>query len=251
MEPLYAPIVASAHALVATMGWQVEVDGLEHLPAEGPAIVAANHISYLDPLPLLHSAHRRGRYLRFMAKRSLFDLPMAGPPLRQMRHVPVERGADRGRSLEGAADLLRRGEVVALFPESTISVSFVPMSLKPGAARLALDTGAPLLPFAAFGAQRIATKQRPRRLQRGVAITGVYGPALQIQAGDDVLGITERLGARLREMVDGLATSYPQVPRTGPDVWWMPAHLGGLAPTVDDAEALRERERTARQGAED
>lgn len=246
MEPVYAPVAASIHALFASMDWRVSVSGVNHLPARGPGVVAVNHISYLDPLVIVNTASRRDRYVRFLGKQEVFRSRLIGPLLRQMQHVPVHRGSDRGRAIAAAAELIEDGELVCLYPEGTISTSFVPMSLKPGAAQLAQRTGAPLIPVATFGAHRISTKHRNRTYRRNVTFSVAVGAPLDT-AGDEAT-VTGRLGERLRRMVDDLVVTYPQLPSDPSGCWWVPAHLGGAAPTVEQAEALREREARRRVG---
>lgn len=244
MEPLYAPVTASIEALFASMDWRVNVHGVHNLPAEGPGVLAVNHISYLDPLVVVAVAHRRARYVRFLGKQEVFRSRLIGPLLRQMQHVPVHRGSDRGRALTAAAELLHAGELVCLYPEATISTSFVPMSLKPGAAQLALRTDAPLIPIATFGAHRISTKHRHRRYRRDVTFSVAVGTP--VDTDGDEAAVTDRLGRRLRRMVDDLVATYPQLPTDPSQCWWVPEHLGGAAPTVEQAEELRRHEHERR-----
>lgn len=240
---LYPAIVASIRGLFRLMNWRVYVTGFHHLPAHGPAIIAANHLSYLDPLVLAWVLRKRGRCGRFLGKREVFAIPPAGWLGRRLRHIPVDRGHDHGRSVAAAEEQLALGELVCIYPEATISTSFVPLSLRSGAAHLPCATGVPIVPVAVFGPQRLATKGRPRRLRLNVPFLVAVGPPLSVGAERDPDRITALLGEQLRAMVAGLVGNY--LGSTAGD-WWIPAHLGGTAPTTDEAEARRERERLDR-----
>lgn len=248
MEPVFAPIAATVKLWMAAMGWQRSVTGAEHIPASGPAVVASNHIGYLDPLFLGWVIEQRGRVPRYLAKRELFDNPVLAPLLRSLRQVPVDRAGNRGLSIQQGVRLLGDGEVLVVFPEATISTSFVPAEdPKTGAARLALASGAPLIPVGLWGTQRLLTKHRPRNLQRGVALVARVGAPVPYSADEDPEVVTARLWARVRELVDVAQRTYPQQPDGPDDRWWLPRHLGGTAPSVAEATALRRREEAQRR----
>lgn len=249
MELLYASLVRAGGAVLRLMNWPVQVSGGEHLPVDGPAVVAANHVSYLDPVVLGWAVTRHDRYPRFLAKRELFHKPVLGSVMRRLHHVPVDRsGMAASHTLDHGAELLRRGEVIAVFPEGTISTSFVPATPQRGAAGLALAAGAPLVPCALWGGQRIATKGRPRQLRRGVTLTARFGPPVPYTAGEDPDAVTQRLWESVRGLVDDLQREYPDHPGEN-ERWWLPRHLGGTAPTPEEAGALRDEERLARRRA--
>jgi 1-acyl-sn-glycerol-3-phosphate acyltransferase len=246
MEVLYRLLALLGRALLRVMGWRVQMAGAEHIPAEGAAVVVSNHISYLDPLVVGRVLHERGRLPRFLAKEELFRIPLAGSLLLRMRHVPVDRHGDgAGRALPQALERLADGHVVVLWPEGTISSAFVPAAdeAKSGAARMAMAAGVPLIPVATWGGQRIATKHRPRNLQRGVLLVARVGEPLAYEPGDDPGEVTRRVMARLSELVDEAASTYAQRPAGPHDDWWQPRHLGGSAPSVAEAAAARARER--------
>jgi 1-acyl-sn-glycerol-3-phosphate acyltransferase len=178
MEPVYRPVIGLALTVFRMMGWQIHVRGSEHIPATGSAVLAANHVGYLDFTFIGYGARERGRLVRFLAKKEVFEHRLSGPLMRGMRHIPVDRFGRATESLPVAVDSLRRGEVIGMFPEATISRSFVPRAGKSGAARIAMEGRAPLIPCAVWGSQRILTKGRPRNLQRGVAISVAFRPPL-------------------------------------------------------------------------
>lgn len=130
--------------------WQ----GRERFPATGPVIACGNHLSALDPFAYGHLLQASGIAPRFLAKESLFRVPVLGALLRSARQIPVLRGTSRSRdALDAAREALGRGELLMVFPEGTYTrdPALWPMRARLGAARLALDTGAPLLPIAAWG----------------------------------------------------------------------------------------------------
>ncbi|MDP8970439.1 MAG: 1-acyl-sn-glycerol-3-phosphate acyltransferase [Actinomycetota bacterium] len=247
MDPVYRLVVALIVGVFRLMGWRVSVSGAEHLPRTGPAVVATNHVGYLDFTFVGYGGRQRGRLLRFLAKQEIFDHPLAGPLMRAMKHIPVDRFGRAAHSFEVAVAALRRGEVIGMFPEGTISPSFVPMAGKTGAARMAMAASAPLLPGAVWGSQRLLTKGKPHNFRRGVAVSVIFGAPVPYGPDDDVDEVTARLMAAIRDLVDRAAAEYPQRPAGEDDRWWLPAHLGGTAPTVGEAEEITARERAARR----
>lgn len=158
--------------------------GHEHVPRSGGVVVCSNHISYFDPLALAHFLFDSGRPPRFLAKASLFQAPLVGLVLRSTGQIPVYReSADAVHAFSAAASAVRRGECIALYPEGTLTKDpgGWPMSAKTGAARIALTTGAPLVPVAQWGAQRVIPpgKRFPRLLPRR-KIQVVAGPAVDL-----------------------------------------------------------------------
>lgn len=247
MEPVYTPVIGLALTLFKAMRWDIRVTGAEYLPASGPAVVATNHVGYLDFTFVGFGVRERGRLLRFLAKKEIFDHPVAGPLMRGMKHVPVDRFGRPQHALREATQALRRGEMIGMFPEATISRSFVPAAGKSGAARMAMDASAPLVPGAVWGSQRLLTKGRPRNLQRNVVVTVDFGPPVAYAPDEDPADVTKRLMAAIEELVDRASRRYPQQPAGPDDRWWQPAHLGGTAPTIEAADAMAAEERSARR----
>ncbi len=245
MELVYRPVIGIARALFASMGWQIRRFGAENVPASGPAVLASNHIGYLDFVFVGYAAREQRRLVRFMAKKEVFDHPVAGPLMRGMKHIPVDRYARASDSIDAAVAALQRGEAVGMFPEGTISRSFVPRAGKTGAARMAMAAGAPLIPCATWGTQRILTKDRPKNFERKVAIDVYVGEPIDYDKADDPTEVTARLMDEIGKLVEKAQGNYPQQPRPG-DEWWLPAHMGGAAPTVADADARADRDRAER-----
>jgi 1-acyl-sn-glycerol-3-phosphate acyltransferase len=243
-ELVYPPVIAAAKTIFRILDLRVRVEGGHRVPETGGAVLASNHVSYLDFIFCGLGALDSRRRVRFMAKQEVFAHRISGPLMRGMRHIPVDRRAGAG-SFGTAVDALRRGEVVGVFPEATISMSFTVKGLKSGAARMARDAQVPILPVAIWGSQRLWTKGRPRTLtRRHTPITVLVGDAFHSAPADDPLAITAELRQRLAALVDRAQQDYPERPEGPADAWWLPAHLGGSAPTPEQAA---ERDRRGRQ----
>jgi 1-acyl-sn-glycerol-3-phosphate acyltransferase len=236
-EPVYRTVVGVARGMIGSMGWDVIVDGAENIPREGPAVIATNHIGYLDFVFSGYAARDQKRLVRFLAKKEIFDKKGAGWLMRKMKHIPVDRFGAPNESFQAAVAALRAGEIVGMFPEATISPSFVPRPGKNGAVRMAQESGAPLIPAAVWGTHRILTKWRPKNFQRKVAVMVNVGKPLDLDPSHDPDEATQRLMARINELLADAQARYPQQPASDDDRWWVPAHLGGSAPTFDEAEA--------------
>jgi 1-acyl-sn-glycerol-3-phosphate acyltransferase len=247
MEPVYTPIAAVLKAGIRVMGWKMIVAGDEHIPRRGPAVLASNHVSYLDPIMLGWVTDRLKRVPRFLAKKELFDHWFTGPIVRGAKQVPVDRYGDRELTFRIGLERLRAGELVAVFPEGTITTSFVPAEARLGAARLAVESGAPLVPVALWGGQRIVTKHRGRNLQRGVPLVIRIGQPIAYEACDTPEQVTKRLWDAVRDLVDHAQRTYPDQPSGADDRWWLPRHLGGTAPTIEESAEQRRREAAARR----
>ncbi|MCH8559459.1 MULTISPECIES: lysophospholipid acyltransferase family protein [unclassified Nesterenkonia] len=132
--------------------------GLETLP-HGGFIVVANHVSEVDPLAVAHAVYRSGHTFHFMTKDSLFRIPVLGKVFSGLKQIPVSRDSrtDARRSLEAAKDVLAADGAIMIYPEGTLTrdPEGWPMRAKTGAARLALSTGAPLIPITHWGVQEL------------------------------------------------------------------------------------------------
>lgn len=248
VNPVYSAVIAACLTGFKLASWDVRVTGAEHVPVEGGGVVATNHVGYLDFVFSGYGVRQQGkRRLRFVAKREVFDNPVSGPLMRAMEHIPVDRGGDTHTAMREVARALEEGDLVGMFPEGTISRSFVPLDGRPGAVRMAMGADVPLIPGAVWGTQRIYTKGRKPDLARGAAIRVAFGPRVAYAADEDPLAVHERLMAAVGELVDDLQRSYPQQPRSRDDAWWQPAHLGGTAPTPEEAAARAREEAAARR----
>ena len=246
MELVYPPVIAFARTLFTVMGWRPQISGAEHVPASGGALIAANHVGYLDFAFIGYGALPRRRLVRFLAKQEVFDHPVSGPLMRGMHHLPVDRFGGAVSVIDTAVAALRAGEVVGLFPEGTISRSFVPARAKTGAVRIAMQAQVPLIPCAVWGSQRLLTKGRRPNWQRNVPIVVSFGAPVPHAEGDAPAEVTDELMRRITALVDEVAAAYPDAPAGDDDAWWLPAHLGGRAPSVQEAAAAADHERRQR-----
>ncbi|NCX52966.1 MAG: 1-acyl-sn-glycerol-3-phosphate acyltransferase, partial [Actinobacteria bacterium] len=204
-----------------------DFSGDEHIPPKGGAILAINHVSYLDFAIVGTAVLPVGRLVRFMAKKEIFDHKIAGPLMRGMHHINVDR-SNGSASFVAALRALKSGEIIGIFPEGTTSTSFEIKELKSGAVRLAMGAGVPIIPTIIWGSQRIWTKGIKRNLRRNhFPVTVAFGEPIFYERGGDV----EKSELHLRQTL--LAMLY-QVQENYPDSHvgqrWAPARLGGTAP---------------------
>lgn len=242
MEVVYPPVIGLTRVLFRALGLRIEVTGAERVPRSGPVVLASNHVSFLD-FTLVGLA-ARPRRVRFLTRHDVFDHRVAGPLLRGMRHVPVDRAAPAAAYLQ-ARRLLLDGEAVGLFPEAGISQAYDVRALMPGAVALAAATGAPLLPVAIWGPHRIATARRPVDLTRGRPVSVAVGAPVRVPSSADPRAATVDLGVTLQTMLDRLQRLPRHRPAPGEDAPWHPAHLGGSAPTRAEAESRESAPRSA------
>jgi 1-acyl-sn-glycerol-3-phosphate acyltransferase len=237
MELVYPPVIALAKTMFRALDLRIEVDGAEHIPTEGGAVLASNHVSYLDFIFCGLAAQPTKRLVRFMAKKSVFDHKISGPLMRGMRHIPVDRDAGAA-SFREATKALKEGEVVGVFPEATISESFTVKELKSGAVRLARTAKVPLIPMVVWGPHRLWTKGHKKELtKRHVPVLIKVGQAIEMPKGISPDALTATLKQRLSVLLDAVQKAYPEKPAGADDRWWLPAHLGGTAPLPEAAAA--------------
>ena len=239
----YPPIIVTAKTLFRVLGLSFQMSGTDNVPRTGGALLAFNHVSYIDFVLGGLAAHPSKRLVRFMAKREVFDHAVGGPVMRSMHHISVDR-ADGGASMEEALHYLQAGEVVGIFPEATISRSFEVKELKSGATRIAAEAGVPLIPVVLWGTQRLMTKDHPRDFGRGKTIGIRVGEPMH-PTGEDPVKETLELHDRLSALLDEAIDAYP-AEQQPPGSWWLPASRGGSAPTPERALELDAEEKAAR-----
>ncbi len=245
-ELVYRPVIALARAVFALQGLRFHVEGSEHIPRSGGAVMVINHVGYLDFTFAGLAARPARRLVRFMAKKEVFDHPVSGPLMRGMRHISVDRDAG-SQALRSAIAALKAGEIVGVFPEGTISRSFELKEFKPGAVRMASMARVPLLPTVIWGSQRVWTKDHPKRLGRTRTPISVYvGEALPPPRGSEVAAVDDLLRARMAQLLERAQAEYADQPGAGDDRWWLPARAGGSAPTPEEAQRLDDLERQER-----
>ncbi|MBT2394587.1 1-acyl-sn-glycerol-3-phosphate acyltransferase [Streptomyces sp. ISL-100] len=231
-ELVYRPVIGAALTLFKALDLKIDTQGSENVPRTGGAVLVSNHISYLDFIFSGLGALPQKRLVRFMAKDSVFRHKISGPLMRGMKHIPVDR--ERGETAYAhALDSLRSGEIIGVFPEATISESFTLKSFKSGAARMAQEAGVPLIPMALWGTQRVWTKGRPRNFGRNhIPVTIRVGEPMDAPTDEYAGAITRRVRGRVQELLEAAQRAYPVRPKNAEDTWWIPAHLGGTAPTA-------------------
>jgi 1-acyl-sn-glycerol-3-phosphate acyltransferase len=243
---VYPPVILTGKALFRGLGLRFQMAGTENIPRTGGALLAFNHVSYVDFVLGGNAAQPSKRLVRFMAKREIFDHRFGGPFMRSLHHISVDRGEGL-ESARQAVDYLGQGEIVGIFPEATISRSFEIKELKTGAVRIAAEAGVPLIPIVLWGTQRLMTKDHPRDFSRGKTIGIRVGEPMH-PTGEHAAAETTELHNRLTVLLDDAIRAYPEAEQP-PGSWWLPESYGGSAPTP--ARALEmEREEKVRRAAE-
>jgi 1-acyl-sn-glycerol-3-phosphate acyltransferase len=247
----YRIVIGAGHTWFRLADFRFVVTGQHHLPRKGGAVLAINHVSYVDFIMAGYGARFAKRLVRFMAKKEVFDHRVSGPLMRSMHHISVDRRDGQG-SYDDAVSYLREGEVVGVFPEATISRSFLIKELKTGAVRMAAEADVPLVPVILWGTQRLMTKDHPRDFSRHKTISVSMGEPIDPRSGS-AIERTAVLRESMTRMLDDAIRSYPAEEQP-PGSWWLPASYGGSAPSPEeakrlDAEELRRRaeKRAARQ----
>jgi 1-acyl-sn-glycerol-3-phosphate acyltransferase len=242
----YPPIIVTAKLGFRALGLKFDMQGTQNVPASGGVLMAFNHISYVDFILGGFSAQPSHRLVRFMSKREIFDHPIAGPLMRSLHHINVDRADGLASYAEGIR-YLRDGEVVGIFPEATISRSFTIKEIKSGATRMAAEAGVPLVPVILWGTQRMFTKDHPRDLSRGKTIAITVGEPMH-PTGDDPVADSAALREAMSGMLDDTIRRYP-ADEQPPGSWWLPASYGGSAPTPEEATQLDADEKRKRAAA--
>lgn len=215
MRPWYRFVVAIVVPLLKLFtrrDWR----GGHHLPDDGPAIVVANHVAHIDPLCFAYFVIAAGRRVpRFLTKSELFAMPVLGAAARGCGQIPVRRGTpDAEAALRHGIDALRDGACLLIYPEGTITrdPDGWPMRPRTGVARLALATGAPVIPVAQWGAQQLlpAYSKKPRLLGRKT-VHYWAGPPVDLSAwlgreptAADLRAVSERIMRSVRDQLAGI-----------------------------------------------
>ena len=197
--------------------WRFE--GREHIPKEGPLIVACNQISYFDPLAHGLMMVKAGRRPRFLTKSEMYKGWFMRHVLEGAKQIKVERGSGSTAPVEAAIAALAKGETVMIYPESTITRNpdFTPMQGKTGIARIALTSRVPLVPVAVWGSQNVAQKEGMKSLSFGRPIWLKAGAPMDFSAYEDRLDdpgvlheVTDSVMDELSRLVNDLRSRYPK-----------------------------------------
>ncbi|WP_426976679.1 lysophospholipid acyltransferase family protein [Pseudarthrobacter sp. O4] len=258
-DRFYRVIVRTGLALHRLFRIRVIVTGRENLPApERPAeypagssrraapgrgaVIAITHFGYLDFAfaELLLWWHSRAQ-MRFLVTQGAADHWFAGPAVSAAGHVVV--GYETGsHAYDAAVQKLRDGEYIAILPEAGVSRSFRVRECKTGAVRMAAEAGVPVIPVSVWGSHRLLTRHHgfsPRRAWCAPVRIHVAEPML-VAAAEDVQAATARLRKVLQAGIDAGIADFPLDP--APGAWWMPADLGGGAPSDEERQRLDEAE---------
>ncbi len=224
---VYPPVIVLIKSFWKYLGLNFDFQGQENVPLKGGAILAINHTSYLDFALAGTAALPAKRYVRFMAKKEIFDNKIAGPLMRGMHHINVDR-SNGSASFVAALRSLKDGEIIGIFPEGTISTSFEIKGLKSGAVRLAIGAGIPIIPTIVWGGQRVYTKGvKPNFKRKKIPVSVSFGEPIFYSRETDV----EVAEAHLREvMIEMLHKVQEKYPDSHLGQRWAPVRLGGTAP---------------------
>jgi 1-acyl-sn-glycerol-3-phosphate acyltransferase len=202
-EPVYRGLAAVILPAVAAMA-KLNIRGHEHVPAKGAFVLSPNHYSEIDPVIMAVAIYRSGRIPRFMAKASLFEIPVIGRILTTAGQIPVERAgrSSHGEPMQAARQVVRDELGVIIYPEGSLTrdPALWPMRGKTGAVRMALEAGVPLIPAAHWGTQHLMPRYGkmihpfPRK-----PIDILFGPPVDLS---DFAGRTDQ--AAMNEATDRL-----------------------------------------------
>lgn len=246
--PLWFGLALAAVTVPISAVYKLRWHGQHRIPHTGGAIVVINHISYADPLVVGRYLYDCGRLPRYLAKDTLFRVPLMATVLRGMGQVPVQRGrAEASEALTAAVAALRQGQLIVVYPEGTVTrdPDWWPMPGKTGAARLALlAPEIPVIPMGQWGAQNAVDvyHHRYRAWPRAEAHV-TAGPALDLSrwrtdppqplSAELLHTVTATIMAAITQQVAGLR--HRPVPALGPD--GVPEHTIGGAGTPPEEES--------------
>jgi 1-acyl-sn-glycerol-3-phosphate acyltransferase len=211
---------------------RLDMQGTQYIPASGPVIVAANHVSYFDPLCLGVFIHSAGRQVRFLAKAELFQSRLMRFIMLGAGQIPVYRETrDASQALAAAVEAMKEGAAVAIYPEGTTTRNpdFLPGPAKNGVARLAALTGAPVVPVGMWGAHLLFTRGKLGPFRRGIRVVVRAGPPIDLGLRPDAT--LDELNAgrdRVMEAIRGLVDEA----RAGwsPPDWYLRRAAGQASP---------------------
>ncbi len=223
-----------------------DLGGIDRIPAEGPAILVGNHRSYLDPLAIGYALAKRGRPVRFLGKKEVFDAPIVGDLATALGGIRVDRGTGSDEPLRAAEEALAAGEMVAIMPQGTIprGPAFFDPELKGrwGAVRLAHATGVPVIPIGLWGTEKVW----PRSAKFPDVTNVLHPPTVRIRVGEPVPLGGEDVEADTRTMMSAIVDLLPaeaREVRTPTPEELARTYPGGIVPQDLEGDAAHERER--------
>jgi 1-acyl-sn-glycerol-3-phosphate acyltransferase len=226
-DRVYPPVIVLIKTLWKYLGLKFDFNGQDNVPRKGGAILAINHTSYFDFALAGTAALPAKRYVRFMAKKEIFDNKIAGPLMRGMHHISVDRN-NGSASFVAALRLLKQGEIIGIFPEGTISTSFEIKGLKSGAVRLAIGADVPVIPTIVWGGQRVYTKGvKPNFKRKKVPVSVSFGVPITYSRETDIEAAEKHLREVMIQLLRDVQEKYPD---SHLGQRWAPVRLGGTAP---------------------
>jgi 1-acyl-sn-glycerol-3-phosphate acyltransferase len=247
-EPVFDVLTGLVRGLFWLQGLRIDIEGQEHIPRTGGAVLAVNHTAYLDFMEVGLVGRKSGRNVRYMMKAEL-EHGIVGWLMKHCKAIGVDRG-NGAQSYARAVAALRDGEIVVVYPEATISRSFELKEFKSGAARMAIESGAPIVPMTIWGAQRVWTKDIPKRLGRNHFPVHIrIGEPIASPGGEPSSAAVDALTGQLRSRMADLLTRAQHGYEMPPAARWVPARLGGSAPTPEQAVVLEQAELARRRAA--
>jgi 1-acyl-sn-glycerol-3-phosphate acyltransferase len=222
--------------------WRIRVEGVENVPQQGGAIIAFNHHSYADAVMLAWGVVLKARRpLRYLAKREACEGRWIGWVTRWISVIPVDRGSPgaRAQALSGARTAVEDGDLVAIAPEQTISDSLDLLPFRLGPARVAIATGAPIVPCIGWGSQRFVGPDRRLGKVFRLPVTVRFAEPIHPEPGEDAAALTQRLRDRIESELAAVQREYPHGLPGG--AHWVPARLGGGAPRHEDVLGAHQR----------
>jgi 1-acyl-sn-glycerol-3-phosphate acyltransferase len=220
LEPWYH-VLKNALLPPAKLWFNWHVEGLELIPLDGPVLIAANHTSYLDPWSHGYFAVKAGRRPRFLGKAELWENWFTRTVLDGAGQIPVRRGTGDQTPLQDAAEALRRGECVVIYPEGTVTTNpdFSPMRGKTGIVRLAATGGVPVTPVAAWGGQHVWQKSGKGSLKFGRPVWLKAGTPIDLSAYAEQLADADALREGTQVVMDELARLVEDMRARYPKRW--------------------------------
>jgi len=246
MELTYRALEVLSFVVGRALGIKITYEGIDNIPASGGAVVATNHTSYVDFLPVGLAGRKARRWVRLMPKAEMAKIGIVNFVIKTTGAIPVDRRAGAA-AYTAAVRALQAGELVGVYPEATISRSFELKEFKSGSARMALEAQVPILPMIVWGAHRIWTKDHPKNLGRNrIPIVVRIGRPLE------PTGTAAELDSALRSAMTTMLHEVQELYPHPAGAWWVPHRIGGGAPTpaeagrLDEVESLERARRAAR-----